>query len=173
MKLEINPGDRQLAFLLLFTAIVIAISVVTAYNAVPGPGLPATMGHSVDEIDWANPIPGNISVSGDIDVLDNEIKSYKGFPTPNYDSGWVAIGKGTTITLTHGLGGNRDNYVVDLTFKRMATDNIHNYVYGLNSVWPGMQGAAWSALTANQIKVRRGDSDLYVDSVRVRIWVYE
>jgi len=66
MKIEILPGDRQLTFIILLIATIVAISAATAYNAVPGPGLPATMGHSVDEMDWTQKIPGAVSATGDI-----------------------------------------------------------------------------------------------------------
>ena len=40
MKIEINPGDRQLAFLLVFAATVIVISAATAYNPTGSGGTP-------------------------------------------------------------------------------------------------------------------------------------
>ena len=65
MKIEINPGDRQLAFIILFAAIVVAISAVTAYNPAGIGGVPATMGHSVDEMEWTQKIQGTVSATGD------------------------------------------------------------------------------------------------------------
>jgi hypothetical protein len=91
MKIEINPGDRQLAFIILFAAMVIAISAATAYTANapsdPTGTQPAAVGHSADEIDTRPlyidttttrigidiPVPsqaldvaGNIQATGDI-----------------------------------------------------------------------------------------------------------
>ncbi|MCU0522340.1 MAG: hypothetical protein MUF84_16800, partial [Anaerolineae bacterium] len=37
------------------------------------------------------------------------------FPRPAYDSGWVALAQASAVVRTHNLGGNADNYVVDLT----------------------------------------------------------
>ena len=55
MKIEINIGDRQLAFAILLIATVIAVSAVTAYTAGadsdPTGTQPAAMGHSADEVD--------------------------------------------------------------------------------------------------------------------------
>lgn len=42
-------------------------------------------------------------------------------PTPAYDSGWVDLTFDKSAKLTHGVGGNLDDYVVDLELKR---DNI-------------------------------------------------
>ncbi len=33
---------------------------------------------------------------------------------PDYDSGWIAVNKNTPITLQHPLGGNVQNYIVDM-----------------------------------------------------------
>ena len=55
MKIEIKPGDRQLAFAILLIATIIAIGAVTAYTAnanSDSTGVqPAAMGHSANEID--------------------------------------------------------------------------------------------------------------------------
>ena len=51
------------------------------------------------------------------------------YPRPAYDSGWQPIAKGGQVVLNHNLGGNRDNYVVDLQFKNISGE-VHNYLYG-------------------------------------------
>ena len=68
----------------------------------------------------AGDVAGDLKVSG----------AYKGtigpnggapFPRPAYDSGWVAISPGEQKRLTHNIGGNTDNYVVDMQFKGSST----------------------------------------------------
>ncbi len=55
MRIEINPGDRLLAFILVFTAVVLAVGIAGAYTANsssdPTGNQPALMGHSADEVD--------------------------------------------------------------------------------------------------------------------------
>jgi hypothetical protein len=92
------------------------------------------------------------------------------FPRPAYDSGWQAVSAGGTITLTHGLGGDADNYVVDLQFKNAS--GRHNLYYGHDYTIGLFRGAAWSELTSSQIKVTRLSNDTDSPEVRVRIWVY-
>jgi hypothetical protein len=92
------------------------------------------------------------------------------FPRPAYDSGWQSISKGGTRVFDHGIGGNRDNYVVDLQFKDNG-GKVHNYLYGAMT-WSEYLGAWWTDLTNQQIKVERMPDDEWVLQVRVRIWVY-
>ena len=95
------------------------------------------------------------------------------FPKPAYNSGWVSIAQAETKVLTHNIGGNVDNYVVDVTMKH-STDGIQNYGAGMDvygDISPQVEGFAWSNLTSSQISVRRGD-DESAASIRVRIWVY-
>ena len=100
------------------------------------------------------------------------------FPRPAYDSGWVSISQGETEVLTHNLGGNADNYVVDLQFKEtdispVESPGVHQIYYGgaqrYNGDWIG---ASWSRLTNTSIEVYRRYDDSFVDEIRVRIWVY-
>ncbi len=95
------------------------------------------------------------------------------FPRPSYDSGWVAIAQNTCEELTHNLGGNVDNYVVDLQF-RVGT-SIH--VVGFGGVSDRAadnydEGGWWSGLTTTSIEVCRNYSDSLLDSFRLRIWMY-
>jgi hypothetical protein len=95
------------------------------------------------------------------------------FPRPAYDSGWVDINPGQWITFTHNLGGNPDNYVVEL-----LQQEIPGYAWGINNrgigtdTWDGI-GACWGRLTNAQIEVYRASDDYAADKVRIRIWVYE
>jgi hypothetical protein len=119
-----------------------------------------------------------LHVNGDIDVADNRVKNYSGFPRPDYDSGWQSISAGSTITLPHNLGGDPNDYFVNV----MAQDNvlgIHNFRIGGDQFYPGggstpyYGGFYWTELTSSQIKVYRSSDDGWADKVRVRIWVYE
>lgn len=96
---------------------------------------------------------------------------------PAYDSGWVSIGAGETLSLTHAVGGNVNGYFVDFEFKDLVALDTH--IAGLGgdfydplsktpatSYW----GAYWQRLTTNTIEIRRMASDDYIDQVRVRIW---
>ena len=47
---------------------------------------------------------------------------------PAYDSGWVSVDQGGRADLEHDLGGNVDNYIVDLQFQ--GTGGINNTTYG-------------------------------------------
>jgi hypothetical protein len=95
-----------------------------------------------------------------------------GFPRPAYDSGWVNIGQGETKFLTHGLGGDPDNYVVDLQFKQPAGIGINQISYGGDKDDIKWYGAEWYGLTNTTIAVRRRGDDVHAHQIRVRIWVY-
>jgi hypothetical protein len=129
--------------------------------------------------------PGaKLGVNGDLKVTGaykGDISSSSGsdgapFPRPAYDSGWQTINPGETIELTHNIGGDVDNYVVDLQFWR-STYGIHTINYGGNT-WSMLedmffQGAWYKFLTTSIIKIFRSIDDWDIHKVRVRIWVYE
>jgi len=95
------------------------------------------------------------------------------FPPPDYDSGWVPLNKGEAKFLTHNLGGNINNYVVDFQYR--DSNGPNHYYYGIDADVPGYGewGAAWSRLTTTQIRVFRGREDPCAPEVRVRIWVHQ
>jgi len=99
-------------------------------------------------------VNGNLKVSG---AYKGNISSTSGsdgapFPRPAYNSGWYIIADGTGVTLTHSIGGNVDNYVVDMQFRK-GTGNINIIGYGIDrmgdptpySEW----GAYWTSLTTD------------------------
>jgi len=95
-----------------------------------------------------------------------------GFPAPDYDSGWVNINKGEFKELTHNLGGDPDNYFVDLSFKS-PTYKIHNIYYGqLHHPSLGSLGLDYRKLDNNSIEVWRGTNDGVTTQFRIRIWKY-
>ena len=102
-----------------------------------------------------------------------------GFPCPAYDSGWVELPWGGHTELVHGLGGNPENYVVDLQLHYPIgieiKIGIHNRGHGgdKDTDW-NSRGAYYRELNANSITVGSCDGSTYwTPEVRVRIWVYE
>jgi len=117
-----------------------------------------------------------LEVKGNIDVSSNNIKRYYGFPRPNYDSGWVPIDQGEDVTLTHGLGGDVDNYVVDMQFKNTASMSflgINCLGYGYYNSATGTVGGFYYGLGTNTIEVQRALDDSVISDIRIRIWVYD
>jgi hypothetical protein len=112
-----------------------------------------------------------LDVAGNIDVSNNYVKNYRGFPKPNYDSGYALINQGQTLTLPHNLGGSLENYFVDLWFE--YNGDRHNKYYGGFQTGGDWRGAYWHHLTTSQIQVTRWHNDTSVGQVRVRIWVYD
>ena len=106
---------------------------------------------------FANPI------SGDVEV---------GFPAPDYDSGWQSISKGQTKTLTHSLGGDEDNYLVELTVKESYGGwGVFESLYYKAGEDYYKYGCHWRNLDDSIIKVYRGSRDNECDYIRVRIWI--
>jgi len=106
-------------------------------------------------------VEGDLTVSG---AYKGDIGPNNGapFPRPAYDSGWVPLELGGVKLLTHNIGGNVDNYVVDLLFK--DTDDvfgINHIAYGGRPFGGGWQCGEWHNLTSSTIII-----------ARVRIWVY-
>jgi len=99
---------------------------------------------------------------------------------PDWDSDWVDISAGETITVAHGLGGNINRYIVRTEFKSVpakgspeAVMGIHQFAYGGEAVTEDAQyvGANWQNLTNQTISVYRWADDPYADQIRVRIWL--
>ena len=95
------------------------------------------------------------------------------FPQPAYDSGWLTTPFGKpnefyTKQLIHNVGGDTDDYVVDLQMRvsGIAGPNVTNQ--GLGNTY------SYSFLTASGVYVTAPYSAVdLVTSVRVRIWVYD
>ena len=113
-----------------------------------------------------------VSNNGDI-IYDGALKG--AFPRPAYDSGWVSINKDEHLYLYHWLGGNVDNYVVDLIFYDGGDHGIN--IHGLGGFRQFEEekgsGAFWRILDSNKIVVKRKKQDTFADKIRVRIWVIE
>ncbi len=98
------------------------------------------------------------------------------FPRPAYNSGWVALDYGESVTLTHNIGGNPEDYVIDMT-RRCAYTGVSNIGDGGDMLDFGdVTGYKWSQLNGATIEIRRGNNDYscgaYPMQFRVRIWVY-
>jgi hypothetical protein len=95
------------------------------------------------------------------------------FPRPAYDSGWITTPFGPTsqfygVILVHNLGGDADNYFIDLQRKvsGIAGPNLSNQ--GLGSTF------TYGYLTTSTVTVSAPYSAVdLVTSVRVRIWTYD
>jgi len=99
-------------------------------------------------------------------------------PTPTYDSGWVSVNQNQAKTLTHNIGGNPEDYVVDMQYKSTGSGVNQRYFGGADFGAyppPGMNendrvGAYWRSLTNSTITVYRRPEDIYAEQVRIRIW---
>lgn len=131
---------------------------------------------------WHNLTDASIKVSrgpDEVSVNQARVRIWN-LPSPAYDSGWVPGNLGKYNILAHKIGGNPDDYIVDLQFGDL--DNG----YGVNQRCYGgcdfrakdagyedtKQGAYWRWLTHTNIDVGRRANDHFADSVRVRIWHY-
>lgn len=88
-------------------------------------------------------------------------------------SGWVDIATDTATTFTHNLGGNPDDYAVELWFKDTATGGVGINTVGMGGMEAGgnFTGAHWQNLTATTIQVVRLTNDTFADQVWVHVWI--
>jgi photosystem II stability/assembly factor-like uncharacterized protein len=115
-------------------------------------------------------VAGNVKLTGSGNGIvfpdgTKQTTAVVGFPRPAYDSGWcLATALPGETWFHHGVGGDPNNYVVDLQCKNKG--GISNYgIGGLD--WEGFY---YSNLTNSHFRIKNDfDDDLLV---RVRIWVY-
>ena len=92
-----------------------------------------------------------------------------GCSAPAYDSGWVVMSlPGQRVELLHEVGGNLDDYVVDLELKR---NNIAGDVYLTNA---GYGSAVYYDMLTTDSMVVKGPDLVGIDYsawIRVRIWL--
>ncbi len=106
-------------------------------------------------------VVGNVTVTG----------SYTGpHSRPAYNSGWRAIAVGSYLDLSHGVGGDANNYIVEL-YGKDDFYGIHQLYYGGCASGSQWFGCYWQRLTNTDIRIQRNPNDNVYDSVRVRIWV--
>jgi hypothetical protein len=112
----------------------------------------------------------NSSVSGGVGNTAYYTGQSKTGARPDYDSGWVAFNGLDSRTLYHNLGGNPDNYIVDMqTYGSLIGRNIYGYGHWFDA--DKHYGCFWKGLTENSIEVLR-NGDASIDEVRIRIWNY-
>ncbi len=91
-------------------------------------------------------------------------------PTPDFDSNWLEFPIGDTGPLPHLVGGNPDNYVIDMQFSWFGFPP-HNIGYGGISLNNGEEaGAYWHSLSSNTIHLTRLPNDIFATLFRGRIW---
>ncbi|MCL5280921.1 MAG: hypothetical protein M1376_13565 [Planctomycetes bacterium] len=109
----------------------------------------------------------------DLKIDSGDTAGASSLPRPAYDSGWITTPQGSpsqlyTKILTHNLGGNADDYVVDLQRKvsGIVGPNLSNQGLGTEFYY--------SFLTASTVSISAPYSAVdLVTSVRLRIWVYD
>jgi hypothetical protein len=111
----------------------------------------------------------DVDESGDVDYSGALLGA---FPRPAFDSGWQSVGPGAQVNLSHGLGGDVDDYVVDLTCQSSA-DGVNAWGVGGDWNWEEFYGAYWFDLTNSSISVKRMSDDDGCPNVRIRVWVYK
>lgn len=129
-------------------------------------------------------VEDNLEVGDDLDVYGaykGDISSSSGsdgapFPRPAYDSDWQSIDAGTTIILSHNVGGDTDDYFIDLQLWSSDTYGLNNRTLGGDLVYSEVSGfsaygAYYSGVTSTHIAVSRRADDFTAEKVRVRIWV--
>ncbi len=94
------------------------------------------------------------------------------FPRPAYDTGWVWIAQNETSTNYHNLGGNVDDYFVDLIFQYHHGGDLHNIGIGGYRKPDGTYGGAYLyTVDSSKVSVYRYADDQFVAQYRVRIWI--
>jgi len=93
-------------------------------------------------------------------------------PNSYWSSGWVDIAPDTATTFTHDLGGDPDNYAVELWLRDTDAGGKGVNIWGMGGFEAGgnFYGAHWQRLTDTTIEVVRRSDDLFADQVRVRVW---
>ena len=89
-----------------------------------------------------------------------------------WGSGWVPVSPGNPETLQHGLGGDLEDYAIQMWFR--DTDDgfgINTRAYGGLEQGGVYYGALWENLTESGVEVTRSSGDDFADQVRIWIWV--
>jgi hypothetical protein len=111
-------------------------------------------------------VAGSVEVNNDLIVTG----AYKGsigpnngapFPRPAYDSGWQSIDAGVPLGIVHSVGGDTDDYVIDM----QVNGGTSNRYLTSDSIY-------WDSLTSSNMAVIRDSGDVNISTVRIRIWVY-
>jgi hypothetical protein len=121
----------------------------------------------------AAPLDVNGTAKADTVKVDHDLVvtgAYKGsigpnngapFPRPAYDSGWQSISAGVPLIFNHSIGGDTDDYVVEMSVNG-GTSNEHLFT-----------GAVyWNTLNSTSVAAHRRVGDTTISTVRMRIWMY-
>lgn len=90
---------------------------------------------------------------------------------PNYDGGWISMGKGAIETLTHNVGGDPNDYLVVLT-ARSEIRGINIMFIGGDRFDTYRRGFDYRDLSNTTITIKRFLTDEYAPEIKVRIWRY-
>ena len=95
-------------------------------------------------------------------------------PAPDYDSGWLAIEPGETLTMTHNLGGNPVRYRGTFQYRDTSALPInlgqHARYVGGAAIGNTLFGGHWQRLTNSAVEVYRQPGGTRSAEVRVRLW---
>jgi hypothetical protein len=102
------------------------------------------------------------------------------FPAPHYDSGWVDVAADSSQEFPHDLGGEPDNYVVDMVCRSTLGfplgAGVNNWFLGGENYYNSgtgdllQHGALWRKLDDDSIEIYRQGDDWQCGQVRIRIW---
>lgn len=112
-----------------------------------------------------------------------DTKSSFVFGAPDFTSLWINPSSGPISywyyqDVSHTVGGNIDNYVVELECNDSSLGRNNKFVGGAYVVEGASEwqlGVFWSDLSTNSIRIWKGEDDYTVglcDTVRVLIWTY-
>jgi hypothetical protein len=135
-------------------------------------------------IGTANP-GAKLGIAGDLRVtgaFHGDVSSSSGsdgapFPRPAYDSGWFSLAAGGEEWLSHNIGGDPNDYIIDLQGYSTTSGTLTNRGYGSYvKVVGGTQfhyGFYYDNVDNQELSVKRGLDEVTVQQFRVRIWVIE
>jgi hypothetical protein len=91
---------------------------------------------------------------------------------PLWHSTWTEITPGDCRVFNHELGGDPNDYVVEVWFRDTDAGGLGMNRRGYGGLDANGQrlGAHWELLTTDTIAVCRGDDDTAADEVSVRVW---
>ncbi len=89
-----------------------------------------------------------------------------------WSSGWVTVPPGQTLVLQHNMGGNPDQYAVDVWERDLdGGQGINHLNFGGTEISGVLLGVAWQRLTDNTVEIFRFPNDIDADQILVRVWV--
>ncbi len=88
-----------------------------------------------------------------------------------WNSGWFTLTPGTVSTLSHNLGGDPRDYVVDVTYIDANTPGlgINTRAFGGLERSGDYQGVVWQNLTSDAVEIFRYPDDVYADLIYLQV----